>query len=229
MPRIFSVEDDQNIQNVIRIALTNSGFEMETFPEAKSMFDRLKTVAPDLFLLDIMLPGMDGIAIIRMLKTHPEWDKIPILVISAKTSELDKVVGLDTGADDYLVKPFGVLELISRVKALLRRAEPTPTDSSGILVGGGISLDVREHTCRTNTGEIPLTGKEFSLLRELMKNPNRMITREEIMKTVWGFDFIGESRTLDVHLKELRAKLVSAGLADDLIETIRGVGYKFHA
>lgn len=229
MSRIFSVEDDQNIQNVIRIALANSGFDIETFPDAKLMFERLKAAAPNLFLLDIMLPGMDGIAIIRMLKTHPEWKKIPILVVSAKTSELDKVVGLDTGADDYLVKPFGVLELISRVKALLRRTEPAPTDSTEILLGGGISLNIREHTCRTASGDVLLTGKEFSLLRELMKNPNRMITREEIMKTVWGYDFVGESRTLDVHLKELRAKLVAAGLADDLIETVRGVGYKFHA
>lgn len=228
MPLIFSVEDDLNIQNVIRIALANSGFSIETFPEAKSMFDRLHSVVPNALLLDIMLPDMDGIAIIRMLKSHPEWEKIPILVISAKSSELDKVMGLDTGADDYLVKPFGVLELISRVKALLRRSEPVSADSD-VLSGGGIALDVREHTCKTKGGNISLTGKEFSLLKELMINPNRMITREEIMKAVWGYEFIGESRTLDVHLKELRAKLAAAGLADDPIETIRGVGFKFHA
>jgi two-component system alkaline phosphatase synthesis response regulator PhoP len=124
MPLIFSIEDDVNIQNVIRIALTNSGYEFEAFSDAPTAFARLKDRIPSLFLLDVMLPGMDGIAIIRQLKSHPEWSKIPILVISAKTSEVDKVIGLDTGADDYLAKPFGVLELISRVKALLRRAEP---------------------------------------------------------------------------------------------------------
>ncbi|MFA7144726.1 MAG: response regulator transcription factor [Candidatus Izemoplasmatales bacterium] len=225
MALIFSVEDDQNIQNVIRIALANSGYDIELFPDAKTLFERLKSTVPNLFLLDIMLPEMDGIEIIKKLKIHSIWEKVPILVISAKTSELDKVVGLDTGADDYLVKPFGVLELISRVKAILRRVEPE--NNEPILRAGKMVLDTRERTCVYQGISIYLTAKEFSLLKEFMKNPNKLITRDEIINAVWGYEFMGESRTLDVHIKELRQKLAATGLADEIIETIRGVGYKF--
>jgi len=225
MSIIYSVEDDLNIQNVIRIALTNSGHHVETFSEAAPMFERLKTHVPNLFLLDVMLPGMDGLAIVKQLKSRAEWAKVPIFIISAKTTEIDKVVGLDLGADDYLTKPFGVLELISRVKALLRRTETSMEEP--VLNISGITLDAKERTCQVSGRELTLTGKEFALLKMLMANANKLITREEIMNTVWGYDFMGESRTLDVHIKELRQKLGNAGMADDLIETVRGVGYKF--
>jgi len=222
---IYSIEDDPNIQHIIQIALTNSGYTVEVFGDANSLFAGLKTKSPALLLLDIMLPDMDGLSIIRKLKSHPEYAKLPIMVISAKTTELDKVVGLDLGADDYLVKPFGVLELISRVKALLRRSEVIENDQP--LFVHGIILNFEERTCRFQDEKIALTLKEFGLLKLLMSNPNKTFTRDEIMNTVWGYEFVGETRTLDVHIKELRQKLIAAGVADEVIETVRGVGYKF--
>lgn len=228
MPQLlFSVEDDPNIQHVIRIALTNSGFAVDCFSDAKTMFEALKTTTPNLFLLDIMLPDMDGLSIIRKLKSDPEFARIPIAIISAKTTEIDKVTGLDLGADDYLSKPFGVLELISRVKALLRRGESAETEQPVTIKG--ITLDFQEYLCTTGNQKIPLTLKEFGLLKLLMANPNKTITREEIMNTVWGYEFIGESRTLDVHIRDLRQKLLTAGVTDEVIETVRGVGYKFRS
>jgi two-component system alkaline phosphatase synthesis response regulator PhoP len=222
---LFSVEDDPNIQHVIQIALTNSGYAVECFNDAKSMFEALKNKTPNLFLLDVMLPDMDGFSIIKKLRCDPAYTRIPITVISAKTTEIDKVVGLDLGADDYIAKPFGVLELISRVKALLRRTETIDLEQP--LSGRGIFLNFQEHTCRVREAKIPLTLKEFGLLKILMQNAGKTVTRDEIMNTVWGYEFMGETRTLDVHMRELRQKLMIAGLKDEVIETVRGVGYKF--
>jgi len=222
---LFSVEDDPNIQHVIQIALTNSGYSVECFNDAKSLFEALKTKTPNLFLLDVMLPDMDGFSIIKKLRSDSAYARIPITVISAKTTEIDKVVGLDLGADDYIAKPFGVLELISRVKALLRRSESSELEQP--VSGRGIYLDFQEHSCRYLETKISLTLKEFGLLKILMQNAGKTVTRDEIMNTVWGYEFMGETRTLDVHMRELRQKMMVAGLTDEVIETVRGVGYKF--
>jgi two-component system alkaline phosphatase synthesis response regulator PhoP len=222
---IYTVEDDPNIQHVIHIALTNSGYDVEGFGDAKSMFAALETKRPNLFLLDIMLPDMDGFAMVQKIKKMPEYAKIPIMIVSAKMTELDKVLGLDYGADDYLTKPFGVLELISRVKALIRRSEGPEIDP--VICLRELTLDSVERTCRFQNAKVALTQKEFGLLKILMLNPNKTVSREDIMNSVWGYGFIGESRTLDVHIKEVRQKLNVAGLTGEVIETIRGVGYKF--
>lgn len=221
---VYSVEDDPNIAHVIHIALANSGFTVETFTDGKSLYAAIERSLPDIILLDVMLPDSDGIEILRKLRGNPGRPSVPIMIVSAKSAEIERVVGLDAGADDYLVKPFGVLELISRVKALLRRNE---TKQSETVEAGQIVLNVAEHSCRIGDSDVSLTAKEFSLLRLLMSNPNRALTRESILNSVWGYDYLGETRTLDVHVKEVRQKLGRAGLTDDPIKTIRGIGYKF--
>ncbi|MFA5007091.1 MAG: response regulator transcription factor [Candidatus Izemoplasmatales bacterium] len=221
---IYSVEDDPNIGHIIHIALANSGYEVDTFTDGKSLYAAIELALPDLILLDIMLPDSDGIEILRKLRGNPGMPSIPIMIVSAKSSEIERVVGLDAGADDYLVKPFGVLELISRVKALLRRNDKKQTET---VESGQIVLNIAEHACIVGENEVSLTAKEFSLLRLLMSNPNRALTRESILDSVWGYDYLGETRTLDVHVKEVRQKLARAGLPEDPIKTVRGIGYKF--
>lgn len=223
-PLIFSVEDDLNIAHVIQIALSNSGYDIQTFVDGKSMFSALEANRPNLILLDIMLPDMDGIEILKKLKNSQIHKNIPVMILSAKTTELDKVVGLDTGADDYMQKPFGILELISRIKALLRRTQVG--DEGSLITVGGLTLDPNEHLCRYDQENIPLTLKEFNLVKLLMENVNKTLSRETIFGHVWGSDFLGETRTLDVHIKEVRQKLAKAGMNPDLIQTVRGVGYK---
>jgi two-component system alkaline phosphatase synthesis response regulator PhoP len=225
-PLIYSVEDDLNIQNVIKIALENSQFDIVTFSAAKDMFKELERGIPNLFLLDIMLPGIDGLSIIKTLKANEKYQDIPIMVISAKASEIDKVIGIDLGADDYLIKPFGVLELVSRVKALLRRNTKQENKSQTIEING-LVLDKESHEVFYLAKEIVLTKKQFELLEYLMSKPNKTLTREELLNQVWGFDFVGESRTLDVHIKELRRKMQISGIDKTSIETVRSVGYKF--
>lgn len=224
-PIIFSVEDDINIQNVIKIALKNSNFDIRAFDDGDSLFDALETEVPDLVLLDIMLPKYNGLEILKKLKENPRYHEVPVMIISAKVSEVDKVVGLDAGADDYLIKPFGVLELVSRVKAILRRYK-TDEETSTMQVNG-IFIDEKQYLCAYNDQTITLTRKEFELLSLLMKNRDRIVTRDEILNIVWGYQYIGESRTVDVHIKEIRKKLKNSGLEEKAIETIRGIGYRF--
>jgi len=222
--RVYSVEDDPNIGHVIHIALTNSGYSVETFIDGKSLFSAIESALPDLILLDIMLPDADGLEILAKLKANPTLTTVPVMIISAKSTEIERVVGLDAGADDYLVKPFGILELISRVKALLRRNERKEDET---VESGGIVMNIAEHTCVYDGTLVQLTVKEFSLLRLLIQNKNKALTRETILNTVWGYDFLGETRTLDVHVKEVRQKLARAGLTAEVIQTVRGIGYKF--
>ncbi len=222
---IYSVEDDLNIQNVIKIALENSRFEIVNFDNAKSMFKKIDEKIPDLFLLDIMLPDMDGLEIIKRLKNHSRFNRVPIMVISAKSSEIDRVIGIDLGADDYLVKPFGVLELVSRVKALLRRNEEF--NNSKVLSIKGLVLDIHNYGAKYNELDLLFTKKQFELLKYFMENHRKTVTRDDILNKVWGYDFLGETRTLDVHIKEIRKKLREAGISSPVIETVRGVGYKF--
>ena len=211
---IYIVEDDMNIQEIEMFALKNTGYVTEGFANAKSFFSRMTEKIPDLILLDIMLPDQDGLEIVRKLRERPETVRVPIILVTAKTTELDKVKGLDIGADDYLTKPFGVMELISRVKALLRRSKSIQEDQ--ILRLKNVTLDVNDIPCE-------LTFKEFELLKLLMINAGIVLRREVIMMDVWGTDYEGESRTLDMHIKTLRQKLGDAG---NMIKTVRNVGYK---
>lgn len=226
MSLIYSVEDDLNIQNVIQIALQNSGYEIQTFGEARPFFEALEKQMPNLILLDIMLPDMDGLSIMKRIKASPKYRHIPIMTVSAKGTEVDKVIGLDLGADDYLAKPFGVLELVSRVKALLRRTQSNDTTSDVVSIKG-LVVDSNRYQATYNDEVITFTSKEFQLLRLLMMHHMNIVTREEILNIVWGYDFIGETRTLDVHIKEVRMKLAQAGIEEKCIQTVRGVGYKF--
>ena len=223
-PLIYSVEDDLNIQNVIKIALQNSNFDIALFSDAQTMFNELKSKKPDLFLLDIMLPNMDGLKILKKLKSESKFQKIPVMMLSAKSSEIDKVIGLDYGADDYMIKPFGVLELVSRVKALLRRYKDVETKTD--IVIGNLVIKPNKYKCEYKGKEIELTKKEFDLLKMLANNRRDIVSREEILNVVWGYEYIGETRTVDVHIKEIRKKLKSAGISEKTIETARGIGYK---
>ena len=218
---IYIVEDDKNIREIEMFALKNSGYAVEEFENAKSFFSRTVEKVPDLVLLDIMLPDMDGLEIVKKLRSRPDTVRVPIILVTAKTTELDKVKGLDIGADDYLTKPFGVMELISRVKALLRRSRALQDDKQ--LVLGDITLDSERREVHVGGELCELTFKEFELLKLLMVNTGIVLHRDTIMSDVWGTDYEGESRTLDMHIKTLRQKLGEAG---NMIKTVRNVGYK---
>lgn len=218
---IYIVEDDKNIREIEMFALKNSGYAVEEFENAKSFFSRTVEKVPDLVLLDIMLPDMDGLEIVKKLRSRPDTVRVPIILVTAKTTELDKVKGLDIGADDYLTKPFGVMELISRVKALLRRSRALQDDKQ--LVLGDITLDSERREVHVGGELCELTFKEFELLKLLMVNAGIVLHRDMIMSDVWGTDYEGESRTLDMHIKTLRQKLGEAG---NMIKTVRNVGYK---
>ncbi len=220
MALIYIVEDDKNIREIESFALKNSGYQIIDFECAKDFYTRISEKLPDLILLDIMLPDEDGLVIVKKLRNHPETRKIPIIMVTAKTTEIDKVKGLDMGADDYLTKPFGVMELISRVKALLRRTGGMQEEK--MLQVGDLSLDVEKHAVYVKEEIIELTFKEYELLKLLMQNTGIVSSRDLIMERVWGTDFEGESRTLDMHIKTLRQKLKDAGT---MIKTIRNVGY----
>lgn len=221
MPAIYIVEDDKNIREIESFALRNVGYQVEDFECAKDFYARLMGKTPDLILLDVMLPDEDGLEIVKKLRAKQETRQIPIIMVTAKTTELDKVKGLDIGADDYMTKPFGIMELISRVKALLRRTGAQENDDR-ILKIGKIELDRERHTVSVDGTPCELTYKEYELLKLLMKHAGIVTTREVILERVWGTDFEGESRTLDMHIKTLRQKLKESG---GLIKTVRNVGY----
>lgn len=218
---IYIVEDDKNIQEIEMFALKNTGYITEGFDTAKSFFSRILDKIPDLILLDIMLPDQDGLDIVKKLRERPDTVRVPIILVTAKTTELDKVKGLDIGADDYLTKPFGVMELISRVKALLRRSRSIQEEK--VLSIGDITLDSEKRLVLIGDNECELTYKEFELLKLLMINAGIVLHRDTIMCDIWGMDYEGESRTLDMHIKTLRQKLGDAG---NMIKTVRNVGYK---
>jgi len=220
MALIYVVEDDQNIREIERFALQNSGYHVEEFGSAKEFYKRIADKLPQLILLDIMLPDEDGLAIIKKLRSMSETKRIPVIMVTAKTTELDKVKGLDLGADDYITKPFGVMELISRVKAVLRRTGESVEEQN--LTLGEVSIDCKKHMVTVGDEVCELTFKEYELLKLLMMNAGIVMTRDVIMERVWGIDFEGESRTLDMHIKTLRQKLKDAG---SRIKTIRNVGY----
>ncbi|MDR2938796.1 MAG: response regulator transcription factor [Clostridiales bacterium] len=222
MAKIFIIEDDENIRGLVVYALKSNGFEAFGFENGSGFFTELRKQTPDLILLDIMLPGEDGISILKKLKLNDNTQKTPVIMLTAKTSEYDKVTGLDLGADDYITKPFSVLELLSRVKAVLRRSPKIPV-ICGAIVLEGIIMDIDKHTVRVDGEAVTLTYKEFELLKYLMQNKGIVLSRDKIMERIWDFEFSGGSRTVDVHIKTLRQKLGSCG---NLIETVRGIGYK---
>ena len=219
---IYIVEDDKNIREIVIYALKTAGFCGEGFENATEFYEGMSRDVPSLILMDIMLPDEDGITILKKLKNSQKWSQVPVIMLTAKTTEYDKVIGLDTGADDYITKPFGVLELISRVKAVMRRSQKaSPSDEA--LSMGELSVDEQKHRVSAAGEEIILTHKEFELLVYLMKNRGIVLSRDRILEVIWDYNYEGESRTVDVHIGSLRQKLGSCG---DMIRTIRGVGYK---
>ncbi|MDD5936167.1 MAG: response regulator transcription factor [Clostridiales bacterium] len=218
---IFIVEDDANIREIEGYALKNSGFDVKCFELSTDLYQALEKELPQLILLDIMLPNEDGLSILTNLRKDKRTKSIPIMMVTAKTSEMDKVKGLDQGADDYITKPFGIMELVSRVKALLRRAGAVQLDSN--LEFNGVVMNVEKHTVTVKDVRCELTYKEFELLRYLLENQGIVLSRDRIMERVWGFDYEGETRTVDMHIKTLRQKLGESG---EIIKTVRNVGYK---
>ena len=218
---IYCVEDDLSIRELMLYTLRASGFEAAGFENGEQLFNALSTALPRLILLDIMLPGMDGIEILKKLRKNPVTTSIPVIMASARGTEYDKVLGLDLGADDYLAKPFGMMEMVSRIRAVLRRSKSLPKNS--ILSLGILNMDVSSHTVTVANVRIPLTLKEFELLRLFLSAPGQAFSREQLLEKVWGTDYIGESRTVDVHIATLRTKLGPCG---DYIRTVRGVGYR---
>ncbi|MCD7752909.1 MAG: response regulator transcription factor [Lachnospiraceae bacterium] len=221
MALIYVVEDDTNIAEIESFALQNVGYQVETFPTAKEFHDAMNRKLPALIMLDIMLPDESGLDILKGLRTRTLTKEIPVIMVTAKTTELDRVKGLDFGADDYICKPFGVMEMISRVKALLRRL-PGENEEETQLVLGPVVLDKEKHEVHVQDQLVELTYKEFELLQLLMTNAGTVTTREKILNKVWETDFEGESRTLDMHIKTLHQKLKGAG---SMIKTVRNVGY----
>lgn len=218
---IFCVEDDSNIRELVVYTLESTGFQARGFEDGSSFLEALALETPELVLLDIMLPGEDGLEILKKLKNSSKTKDIPVIMVTAKGSEYDKVVGLDSGADDYVTKPFGMMELISRIKAVLRRSGKQQ-DKTKLSVGG-ISLDTKKHEVKVDGEQVVLTLKEFELLEKLMRNQGIVLTRDQLLTEIWGYDFDGETRTVDVHIRTLRQKLGEQG---SLVKTVRGVGYR---
>ena len=221
MSLIYILEDDKNIQEIESYAIKGSGYDVRAFDDTEA-FDRgMKEMKPDLLLLDVMLPGEDGLSVLKRLRSDNGTKELPVILVTAKDSEIDTVRGLDQGADDYITKPFGVMELMSRIKAIMRRIKPTSDDV--VLKYKNIYLDQDRRLCLVDEENVELTFKEYELLRLFLSNLGIVLTRETIMENVWGTDFAGESRTVDMHIKTLRKKLKDAG---SLIITVRNVGYK---
>lgn len=218
---IWCVDDDNTIRDIEVYTLTQTGFEAKGFSDGISMLEALKTEKPELIVLDIMMPGMDGVEVLKEIRSRTDTRKIPVIMATAKGTEMDKIQGLDTGADDYLVKPFGVMEMVSRIKAVLRRC--TPEEVTDVISIAEITLNDKEHTVSVNGENVALTFKEFEILKMFMSNPGVAFSREKLLSEVWGIDYLGESRTVDMHIKTLRQKLGESGKR---IETVIGVGYR---
>ena len=218
---IFCVEDDRNIRELLVYTLSTTGYQAQGFSSGKELFQELKNNRPELILLDIMLPGEDGYAILNKLKSNNSTKEIPVIMVTAKGAEFDKVKGLDGGADDYITKPFGMMEFLARVKAVLRRSGQKQGEKE--LNCGSVTILVERHEVQENGRPVELTLKEFEVLKYLVENKGIVLTRDQLLGHVWGYDFDGETRTVDVHIRSLRQKLGDAGT---LIETVRGVGYR---
>ncbi len=225
--RILVVDDEPSITEFVEYALTREGYEADVVNSGEDAFELAGKNKYDMFILDIMLPGMDGYELCRRLRSKTT---VPVLFLSARDTELDKVVGLEIGGDDYLTKPFGVRELIARVRALLRRASGQEvTGVSNTITASGITLDEDAHTAAGDKGEIDLTPREFELLAALMKNAGKVVSREDLLRDAWGWEYLTETKTVDTHIKRLRDKITQAGYDPALVETVRGYGYRFKA
>ena len=221
---IYCVEDDAGIRELVVYTLQNTGMEARGFSDGAALTAALRRAKPDLILLDIMLPGEDGISILRRLRSLPDTAAIPVILLTAKNTEYDKVIGLDSGADDYIAKPFGMMELVARIRAVLRRSQDKLLSAdSHPLTAGAISIDERAHTVCVSGRDIQLTLKEYQLLVLLMKNQGAVLTRDVLLENIWGYGSESETRTVDVHIRTLRQKLGDSGA---MIETVRGVGYR---
>ena len=218
---IYLVEDDASIRELVAYALNNSGFEAEGFAAPADFWKAMEHRRPQLVLLDIMLPGEDGLQILKKLRSAPATRRLPVIMVTAKGSEYEKVMGLELGADDYIPKPFGMMELVARVKAVLRRSGSLPQEEA--VSAGPIRIFPEEHRVEVDGREVALTLKEYELLSMLLRNRGVVLTRDRLLEEIWGYSFDGENRTVDVHIRTLRQKLGPAG---DRIETVRGVGYK---
>ena len=221
---IWCVEDDASIRDIEVYALRSTGFEAAGFEDGVSFWQALQAETPELVVLDVMLPGLDGIELLRRMRASDTFSQIPVVMATAKGAEYDKIQGLDLGADYYLTKPFGVMELVSCVKAVLRRCAPQKTPQ--LLIAGALTLDPERHIVMAGGARVELTLKEFELLRLLLLHPGVAFTREKLMERVWGTDYLGETRTVDMHVRTLRQKLGACG---EMIETVRGVGYRLEA
>lgn len=218
---VFCVEDDGNIRELVVYTLNTTGMEARGFENGSELMKALASEMPELVLLDIMLPGEDGLSILKKLKSSSKTKQIPVIMVTAKGAEYDVVKGLDAGADDYVTKPFGMMELVSRIKAVLRR---TKTEQSlDVYEVENLKMDLKKHKVKVDGETVVLTLKEFELLKRLMMHQNIVLTRDRLLEEVWGYEFAGETRTLDVHIRSLRQKLGAAG---ELIQTVRGVGYQ---
>ena len=218
---IWCVEDDASIRDIEVYALQSTGLEARGFEDGTSFWEALQKQRPELVVLDVMLPGIDGIELLRRMKSSPELDSIPVVMATAKGTEYDKIQGLDLGADYYIAKPFGVMELVSCVKAVLRRCAPKQVEH--LLKASGLIVNLDQHTVTTDGERVALTFKEFELLRLFLSHPGTAFTRDQLMEEIWGTDYLGESRTVDMHIRTLRQKLGKYG---DMIETVRNVGYR---
>ena len=219
---IWCVEDDTSIREIEVYTLNSTGFQARGFADGASFREALETETPELVLLDVMLPGEDGVSLLRYLRQTPRTQAVPVIMATAKGMEYDKIQSLDMGADDYLVKPFGMMEMVSRVKAVLRRC--APAQQSHRLSSGGVTLDLDGHTVTAEGQRVTLTFKEFELLRLFLSHPGMAYTRDQLFNDVWGADYVGESRTVDMHIRTLRQKLGACG---EHIATVRGVGYRW--
>ena len=218
---VFCVEDDGNIRELVVYTLNTTGMEARGFENGSELMKALASEMPELVLLDIMLPGEDGLSILKKLKSSSKTKQIPVIMVTAKGAEYDVVKGLDAGADDYVTKPFGIMELVSRIKAVLRR---TKTEQSlDVYEVENLKMDLKKHKVKVDGETVVLTLKEFELLKRLMMHQNIVLTRDRLLEEVWGYEFAGETRTLDIHIRSLRQKLGAAG---ELIQTVRGVGYQ---
>lgn len=218
---IYCVEDDDNIRELVIYTLETTGLKARGFADGAAFMEALAFDTPELILLDIMLPGDDGLELLKKLKSSSKTKDIPVIMVTAKGSEYDKVVGLDSGADDYVTKPFGMMELVSRIKAVLRRSGKAEDRMD--METAGVHVNVKKHEVTVDGKEITLTLKEFELLEKLMRNQGIVLTRDQLLTEIWGYDFDGETRTVDVHIRTLRQKLGTKG---DIIQTVRGVGYR---
>ena len=217
---IWCVEDDASIRDIEVYALVSTGLEAKGFEDGLSFWEALQKEQPELVILDVMLPGKDGVELLQSMKASPDFQDIPVIMATAKGTEFDKIQSLDLGADDYLVKPFGMMEMVSRVKAVLRRCQPKQKQS--VLKIDGLEMDLESHSVTADGQKVALTYKEFELLRTLMSHPKKVFSRDQLYESIWGYDYVGETRTVDMHIRTLRQKLGKYGA---LIETVRNVGY----